>query len=96
MSTVAFIDLGYHATRARRNALVSIHHAGSDHPGGVLSTADILTYLWFRELCWQAADPETRDRFILSKGHACPALYAVALSGYINCFAGLKASSLLG
>ena len=73
-------SLQQYASRIRRNALASIYHAGSGHPGGSLSAADILAYLWLKELRWQ---PENfgageRDRFVLSKGHACPVLYAVA------------------
>ncbi len=61
----------------RRKILISIYHAGSGHPGGALSCADILVYLYFKEMnISDLKDPE-RDRFILSKGHSCPALYAV-------------------
>jgi len=65
--------------------LVSLYYAQSGHPGGSLSIADILTYLYFKEMnIKDPRDPE-RDRFILSKGHACPALYAVlALKGFIT------------
>lgn len=64
----------------RRNILASIYHAGSGHPGGALSCADLMAYLWGRELRIDKNNPEWdgRDRFILSKGHACPALYAAA------------------
>jgi len=68
------------ATQARRDALTMIYRAGSGHPGGSLSAIDLLTWLYFRQMNFDAnnpADPQ-RDRFILSKGHACPALYAVA------------------
>ena len=63
----------------RRHAIAAIYHAGSGHPGGALSCADILTCLYGAELnLWpdQVDDP-ARDRFVLSKGHAAPALYAV-------------------
>lgn len=68
------------ANRIREHSLVAIYHAGSGHPGGALSCADLLAYLWTRELHRPGGDPGdlSRDRFILSKGHACPALYAVA------------------
>lgn len=64
----------------RVGSLVAIYHAGSGHPGGSLSSAELLAYLWAREMHWHSEDPEgqARDRFVLSKGHACPALYAAA------------------
>ena len=64
-----------------------IHQAGSGHPGGSLSCADILAYLYFREMNLCPEDPYqmNRDRFVLSKGHACPALYAaLAMKGYFS------------
>jgi transketolase len=63
----------------RRHAVASIYHAGSGHPGGALSAADLLACLYGAEMnVWPASvhDP-LRDRFVLSKGHAAPALYAV-------------------
>lgn len=67
------------ATDLRKIILKMIHHAGSGHPGGSLSAVDILTVLYFHEMRIDPKNPEwkDRDRFILSKGHACPALYAV-------------------
>lgn len=67
------------ANIARKISLQMIYKAGSGHPGGALSSIDILTYLYFRELNIDANNPywPNRDRFILSKGHACAALYAV-------------------
>lgn len=59
--------------------------AGSGHPGGSLSTADILSYLYFKEMNIDPRHPQKadRDRFVLSKGHAAPALYAaLALRGF--------------
>lgn len=52
--------------------------AGSGHPGGSLSAADIITALYFHHMRYDPENPkwEDRDRFVLSKGHACPALYA--------------------
>ncbi len=64
------------ANKVRSNLLRAIYHAGSGHPGGSLSAADIITYLYFKEMNigdWRHPD---RDRFVLSKGHSCPALYA--------------------
>ena len=64
-----------------------IHAAGSGHPGGSLSCVDILVYLYERELSIRPEQPDwqDRDRFVLSKGHACPALYALlARRGYFD------------
>lgn len=64
----------------RRHTIASIYRATSGHPGGALSCADILACLFGAEMnFWPASvnDPY-RDRFVLSKGHACPALYAIA------------------
>ncbi len=66
------------ANAIRRESLAAIYAAGSGHPGGSLSSADLLAYLWVKELRWHSGNPGDfeRDRFVLSKGHACPALYA--------------------
>jgi len=85
----------------RKQILIMLHKAGSGHPGGSLSIIDILTVLYYHILHIDPKKPEweDRDRFILSKGHACPALYAVlADKGFfckdeLNCLR--KASSLL-
>lgn len=61
------------ARQIRRDALIQIHRAGSGHPGGSLSCADILAVLYGSVLQMEG---ESRDRFVLSKGHGCPALYA--------------------
>ena len=68
------------ARKARTDILTMIYHAGSGHPGGSLSAVELLCDLYFRELRFDAARPAlpNRDRFVLSTGHACPALYAVA------------------
>jgi transketolase len=68
------------ANFTRRHAIASIYHAGSGHPGGALSCADILACLFGAELnFWPGAiDDPDRDHFVLSKGHAAPALYAIA------------------
>ena len=71
----------YRRTEALRiDSLLSIYHAGSGHPGGVLSSIDIIAHLFLHEMDYNPADMSAlkRDRFILSKGHACPSLYAVA------------------
>jgi transketolase len=64
----------------RCNSLISLYHAGSGHPGGVLSSIDIISYLFLKEMNYDKKDfsIKERDRFILSKGHCAPALYAVA------------------
>ncbi|MDD4679894.1 MAG: transketolase [Clostridia bacterium] len=68
------------ASHIRIGCMIAIFHAGSGHPGGTLSCADLMAYLWGRGLRFDKNNPEWegRDRFILSKGHACPALYAAA------------------
>lgn len=67
------------AARVRRHIVAMIGEAGSGHPGGSLSAADILTALYFAVLRVDPARPDwpERDRLVLSKGHAAPALYAV-------------------
>lgn len=75
------------ATKARMGAILGTYHAKSGHPGGSLSAADIFTCLYFKELNVNPEDPawEDRDRFVLSKGHCCPSLYAVlALKGFFE------------
>ena len=64
------------AEEVRLGILEGTYNAGSGHPGGSLSCADIMTYLYFVELKVDPANPkwEERDRFVLSKGHAAPAL----------------------
>ena len=78
-------ELAVMATRARLLALEGIHAASSGHPGGSLSCMDALTCLYFSEMQVDPANPHwpQRDRFVLSKGHCAPALYAVlALRGF--------------
>lgn len=78
-------DLTVLAYRARLLAVEAVHRASSGHPGGSLSCADALTALYFNEMNVDPANPQwaERDRFVLSKGHCAPALYAVlALRGY--------------
>ena len=73
------------ATKVRIGIIEATHAAGSGHPGGSLSIADLLTYLYFKEMNIDPADPKNpdRDRLVLSKGHAAPALYSVlANRGY--------------
>ena len=78
-------ELRHVANEVRRGVVIGTHAAKSGHPGGSLSAADILTYLYFEEMRVNPDDPRwgKRDRFVLSKGHAAPALYAVlALRGF--------------
>lgn len=73
------------AAKVRLGILEGVYHAKSGHPGGSLSAADIITYLYFREMNVDPQNPkwEDRDRFVLSKGHGAPALYAtLALKGF--------------
>lgn len=67
------------ANKVRVGIIEGTHAAKSGHPGGSLSIADILTYLYFEEMKVDPANPNDpdRDRFVLSKGHCAPALYAV-------------------
>ena len=71
-------ELARIANEIRKGIIVGTHAAKSGHPGGSLSAADILTYLYFEEMSVDPADPRRadRDRLVLSKGHAAPALYA--------------------
>jgi len=74
------------AKKLRRHIVTMIGKAGSGHPGGSLSAVEIVTTLYFRVLRHNPQDPQwpDRDRFILSKGHAAPVLYAtLAECGYI-------------
>lgn len=73
------------ALNIRRDIIQMIYDANSGHPGGSLSIADLISALYFNVLNHDPSKPdwEDRDRFILSKGHACPALYsAMARTGY--------------
>ena len=73
------------ACKVRIGIIEGVHAAKAGHPGGSLSIAEILTYLYFKEMNIDPANPKDakRDRFVLSKGHAAPALYAtLALRGF--------------
>lgn len=73
------------AARVREGILTGTHAAKCGHPGGSLSAADLFTYLYFKELRVDPANPgwAERDRFVLSKGHTAPGLYAtLALRGF--------------
>ena len=66
------------ANEVRKGIVTSVHSAKAGHPGGSLSAADLFTYLYFEELTVDPKDPKKadRDRFVLSKGHTAPGLYA--------------------
>ena len=75
------------ARQIRRDIIEMTYCAGSGHPGGSLSSAEIMAVLYFCTLQHRPKDPlwEGRDRFYLSKGHACPVLYAaLAETGYFD------------
>src|SRR3989338_1648551 len=79
------LELKKIANEIRKESLIMIHRAQSGHPGGSLSEADILATLYFYRLRINPKKPnwEDRDRFVLSKGHACPAYYAaLAIRGF--------------
>ena len=79
------LELSKIANEVRKGVIKSTHAAKSGHPGGSLSVADIVTYLYFEELNVDPKNPkwEDRDRFVLSKGHVAPALYsALAEKGF--------------
>lgn len=87
MDTTKKVELQKVATKIRLGALEEIFSAASGHPGGSLSIAEILAYLYFDKMNIDPKDPKKadRDRFVLSKGHTCPALYAtLALRGYFD------------
>ena len=78
-------DLLVAAAKVRLGILEGVFHAKSGHPGGSLSAADLFTYLYFSELRVDPQNPKDPDRgrFVLSKGHCAPGLYAaLALKGY--------------
>ncbi|MCC8081112.1 MAG: transketolase [Lachnospiraceae bacterium] len=73
------------AVEVRKGIITGTHSAKSGHPGGSLSAAEIFTYLYFEEMNVDPENPkdENRDRFVLSKGHVAPGLYAaLALKGF--------------
>ena len=75
------------ANNVRLGIIEGVYNAACGHPGGSLSIADIITYLYFEEMNVDPKDPkaEGRDRFVLSKGHTAPALYAaLAERGYFD------------
>ncbi len=79
------LELQKVAVEVRKGIITGVHAAKAGHPGGSLSAADIFTYLYFEEMNVDPKNPnwEDRDRFVLSKGHTAPGLYAaLALKGF--------------
>jgi len=75
------------ANEIRKESIIVTHRAQSGHPGGSLSEADLLAALYFYKLRINSKKPnwEERDRFVLSKGHACPAYYAaLSMKGFFD------------
>ena len=85
MGSISKNELAKIACKVRMGIVEGTFNAKSGHPGGSLSIADVISYLYFNEMNIDPQNPtmENRDRFVLSKGHAAPALYAVmAHRGY--------------
>ena len=85
MTKLETLQLKLTATRVRMGVIEASHGAGCGHPGGSLDIAELLSYLYFVEMNIDPKDPKKadRDRLVLSKGHAAPALYAaLAERGY--------------
>ena len=87
MDAISKKELQKIACKVRMGIIEGVHAAKSGHPGGSRSCADILTYLYFKHMNINPAEPKAadRDRLVLSKGHAAPALYSVlAQRGYFK------------
>ena len=85
MTPIEKNNLSIMACKVRMGVIESTHGAKAGHPGGSLSATEIFTYLYFKEMNIDPANPkwEDRDRFVLSKGHTAPGLYSVlALRGF--------------
>ena len=79
------LELQKTANEVRKGIVTAVHSAKAGHPGGSLSAADVFTFLYFEEMNVDPKNPdkEDRDRFVLSKGHTAPGLYAtLAQKGY--------------
>ena len=78
MSTRSVTELQDLAWELRETVLQMLHSARSVHPGGSLSSSEIMTVLYFHVLNIKPEDPKLpeRDRFVMSNGHGCPTLYA--------------------
>lgn len=87
MDSKRITELSIIANKIRRNAIIGVYNAASGHPGGSLSIADLLTYLYFEVMNVDPKNPKMpdRDRLVLSKGHTAPALYAtLAEKGFFD------------
>ena len=87
MDTAKRTELENKANEIRKGIVTAVHSAKSGHPGGSLSAADILTYLYYIEMNISPENPKDpdRDRFVLSKGHIAPALYStLSHRGYFD------------
>ncbi len=87
MNTAKRTELENNANEIRKGIVTAVHSAKSGHPGGSLSAADILTYLYYIEMNISPENPKDpdRDRFVLSKGHIAPALYStLSHRGYFD------------
>lgn len=87
MKNVSVEELKQRAIELRETSLTMIYEAQSGHPGGAFSAADIVAALYYREMNINPQEPKwpDRDRFILSKGHACPIIYsALGRLGYFD------------
>jgi len=87
MDAKTIMELKKIALKVRIGIIEGVHSAKSGHPGGSLSSADIGTYLYFKEMNIDPENPKAddRDRFVLSKGHCAPMLYSVlANRGYFD------------
>lgn len=85
MNNQELLELKKIACKVRLWTIEGVFNAKSGHPGGSLSAADLFTYLYFKEMNVNPHNPKNpnRDRFVLSKGHCCPGLYAaLALKGF--------------
>ncbi|HPJ21504.1 MAG TPA: transketolase, partial [Clostridia bacterium] len=85
MDKKTLLELKKKAVRTRKHILDEVYAAQSGHPGGSLSATEIFTYLFQHEMRIDPANPkwEDRDRFVLSKGHCAPGLYAaLAIRGF--------------
>ena len=87
MEKRTLLTLKERAAKIRMHSVDAVYGAKSGHPGGSLSIADVITYLYFHKMNIDPKNPqkEDRHRFVLSKGHCCPALYsALAEKGYFD------------
>ena len=89
------LELQKTANEVRKGIVTAVHSAKAGHPGGSLSAADLFTYLYFEEMNIDPKEPKKadRDRFVLSKGHTAPGLYAASCKQRIFPGRGFKNSA---